>query len=506
MSSSELLNLVSHNGVMLTEEEILLSQIFDRREAAKRAAEAEALAERKMLVSSASSINRTSILRTAKIPAQQNADKGEGEDDKIKSSEVLGRQPDLNSSQSNGSEDAAETKVSTNSEEAPQKQRKRTAESLTVDSDAEGEAIRNDFAETVSTKEAPRKSSIALKKSRKATADADEDDDEEVIVDMDTLDATALYASGFLSHVDWEPSMSSQPMTHILRDFVMVPSGATGSPSTGNNTLVLQCSVPENPRRWSINLCPENHNRGTYVFLHFNPRYNKNRLILNNKQGMWGSGVGERMSREGGRNLGTTALLSKHIELMISIRETGFAVFANGKCCSFFPHRTDISKLKTLAVILNRTDDNGVLETITFHKVWWGHRDPALDPVPAALYTDSVADEVDAFIKRRDAEANASTSETTVSVGLTARMLQVTGLPVHHIDQEVLELEKLLFSIFEEYNPEDIHVDIGTDSGYVRLPSVDACLAALDSMQGVGFEASDGEQYFLDLTRFKKDF
>ena len=69
-----------------------------------------------------------------------------------------------------------------------------------------------------------------------------------------------------------------------------------------------------------------------------------------------------------------------------------------------------------------------------------------------------------------------------------------------------MELEKLLYEIFQDYTPEDIHVNLGTDSGYVRLPTVDACLDALDAMQGVGFEGDDGTEYFLDLSRFKKTF
>ncbi len=560
---------VSHNGKMLTHEEVGLSEIYERREAVKRAAEAEALAERKMLSHSTAALNRPSIITSSKMHTDKNIEEspnnseendgpisllGNGNEvttshsDTMLDNEPAGVLPDSEGGVyvDTKQEEISNGKKQQQTHQQSSSQYKKNDDNVDADDDMqvvgsaprstvrdediEGEAIRNDFADpSVSIGNARRmdhQSSTSGATLKKARITTEHDDDDEIIVDLDTLDARALYASGFLTHDEWDPSIATHNKVHILDNFGMVTSDSSDNNKNmkSSNTLVLQLEIPDKPKRWSVEICPSEHH-SSYKFLHFNPRYNKHEIIMNNKMGFWGAGRKVYMRKDTAgksQNRGTTALMSRQVELMISIRETGFAIFANGQCCAFFPHRSDLTKLSTLSAVLPRTDDNGVVETITFKKVWWGYRDPNKDEIPGSIYTPTIADEVEAFQEKlrqdhanetANGNANSGTGEGTAepassssNTSIVARTLEITGLPIHTIDKEILELEKLLYEIFQDYTPEDIHVNLGTDSGYVRLPTVDACLDALDAMQGVGFEGDDGTEYFLDLSRFKKTF
>ena len=526
-----------HLGKMLTEEEVLLSQVFERRAEVKRAADAETNTERKILSSSgtAAAINRPSIVSAAYI-AKSSASARGNDDDEYGGGGEAGQPESLLITSHPATLPTTGEGVAAAQDK--KKTKKRPAEEVADElasggggsgmESEDGEAIRNDFAyvEPVTTGQAKKTSTGVLKKMRRTSttntsgdACADEEDDE-VVVDMDTLDANALYASGYLSHETWDPELAATPKTHVLPNFGMISSDAaaqaqnrdTGAHAHKNNTLVLQVSIPDNANRWSVNICPEEHH-GAHVLLHFNPRYKPGKLVLNNKEGTWGHGTSVRIDKRSG-NRGTGALRSRDIEVLISIRDTGFAIFANKQSVAFFPHRSDISTLDTLAAVLCRTDDNGVLESVKFHKVWWGYRDPSLDEVPASVMTHMLVEQVEAFQEkiREDrrlaqsptAEERAANAKAIAAGSKTARMLQITGLPVHDNDVDTLELEKLLYAVFEEFLPEDVHVNLGTNSGYLVLPSVEACLNALDELQGVGFEGADGAEYFLDIKRFKK--
>ena len=143
--------------------------------------------------------------------------------------------------------------------------------------------------------------------------------------------------------------------------------------------------------------------------------------------------------------------MSSNIELMISVRENGFACFANGECCCFFPHRTDISKLERLACVLPRTDDNGVVETVVFHKVWWGFRDPALDTVPRGIM-DMHLEEIELF---QESRSKAQTEDSSCK-------LEVRGLPKYTESTEVMALERVVAAFFQPFAPTGCHIDAGT--------------------------------------------
>lgn len=511
-----------------TEAEILLTQIYERRDIARRVAFAEAQLERKLLGSMARALSQRSVITTTAAATQINSTVS-GSDSHDPST--------VKSAASALDEESADEQLESNSTyippqiNAPDQRNVKTRVGILpvfknreeLDSifgsrlssddedEKEGHVIEAGSKRQVDdnyTGSAGESSELGLKMhagpllKKKATGVTSVDDDEdEVIIDLDTLDSSALYADGFLSLEKWDPIMATVPKVHILKGFGMVTAGKRSGFATGdtrpNNTLVVQLTVPTNAKRWAINIGPENHKDGTFIFLHFNPRYNKSKLVLNNKAGTWGAGRSVSMKSnpaagKGVKNAG--ALIASTVELMISVRDTGFACFANGECCCFFPHRTDIRKLESLACILSRTDDNGVVENVVFQKVWWGFRDPVLDSVPQSIL-DVHAEEIALFIEK---QAETQTLDTSTK-------LEVSGLPTYTDPNEVMALEGVVMSVFQQFSPTECHVSAGTGRCYVQFPSLETCLEALDEMQGISID-ENGKIYDLEITRLTKMF
>ena len=155
-------------------------------------------------------------------------------------------------------------------------------------------------------------------------------------------------------------------------------------------TLALKLTIPNNSNSWSINICPAKDYHNNNIFLHFNPRYNKKHLIMNDKQGTWGEGKKKTFTDiHTSKNNG---ILAKEIDLIIQIRPDGFYIFANNIFNSFFYHRRDptttsinnssnsssnrfddeydVSKKCTdLKLIVNARDANGKVNDVILNKV-----------------------------------------------------------------------------------------------------------------------------------------
>jgi hypothetical protein len=517
--SAPLMKRYGHNIKNLTNSEILLAQVYERRDAARRASFAEAQAERKLLGSMSMVLSQRSVISTGKsiitptASSQDTASEKEAYiDEKVTPEETDVRKesgPDRDfASASATRKEAASHTLQLHSHKKGGYLETVFGTGARSDSDDEGEKHvvakrRTDINSAVKETEAPKKLERPVLKKRQLKDSQNADEDEgEVIIDMDTLDSTALYSEGFLSVEKWDPLFNTAPKTHILNGFGIVEEGKgvgmSSADARPNNTLVLQLSVPPNAKRWAVNIGPEHHNECAFIFLHFNPRYSKSQLVLNNKAGTWGAGRKVRFnssSKDGSGSKGAAALLSTNIELMISVRENGFACFANGECCCFFPHRTDISKLERLACVLPRTDDNGVVETVVFHKVWWGFRDPALDIVPRSII-DMHLEEIEMFLESR------SKSQTEDS----SCKLEVTGLPKYTEPTEVMALERVVATFFQPFAPTGCHIDAGTGKCYLQFATLETCLEALDEMGGGVTIEENGKPYDLEISRLSKKF
>jgi hypothetical protein len=65
-----------------------------------------------------------------------------------------------------------------------------------------------------------------------------------------------------------------------------------------------------------------------------------------------------------------------YMDVVIQIRKEGFLITMSNNVELFFPHRRDISVYRDLCLVFPGADDMGAAETVTFHKIWWGHSDP----------------------------------------------------------------------------------------------------------------------------------
>lgn len=128
--------------------------------------------------------------------------------------------------------------------------------------------------------------------------------------------------------VEWDSSVVAEPFDIKLPKF-----------SEGNDTLLMQLKVPKQSASWSINITPRQNSYGFDILLHFNVRYRKNKLVLNDRQGTWGIQIDHPLQESSKRE----PLRAPSLILVFVILPEGFAVFCNDIYRSFFPHRRDPS-------------------------------------------------------------------------------------------------------------------------------------------------------------------
>lgn len=248
---------------------------------------------------------------------------------------------------------------------------------------------------------------------------------------------------GLLTHFDWSPSLSNnEPISFKLNDFKI--STSITDENNGNQTIAMKLSVDPTKGRWSVNLSPDEHRDYADIMLHFNPRYGKNEtLVMNDLQGTWGRPVK--------RSLIPNARQNSMI-LIIQIRAEGFYSFVNGVYFSFFAHRRDISTMQTLTLQVPALDGMGVPENLTLHKLWWGYLDEKVLPSVPKIPDDVVKSAYD---------------------NLWLRTVCVDGLPPETDPNEVYELEKALYALFNDYVPEAVSIVDGKGRAYVRIQSAE---------------------------------
>jgi hypothetical protein len=279
--------------------------------------------------------------------------------------------------------------------------------------------------------------------------------------------------SGLLSNSDWDPAKDPTNKEYILNNFGY----------NTNNTMAMKLTLPSGTKRWSFNICPINHCDSTNILLHFNPRYGqKKELIMNDKQGTWGKASRQPLSSLSGSSGGHSGLQSNSIELVVSIKEEGFAIFVNGTFCVFYEHRRRPDICSSLRLTLPAIDDNGNPERAVFHKIWWGEKQPSLE-VPASIL---------AGLQGKTIGTNPSGLKTVM----------VSGLPGLYDLKELHWLEELLLVLFGDFSPEFVNiVPGGKGMAYVKLESVDQVEAAINSLDGSNIE-EQGKPYTLNLSKY----
>lgn len=141
----------------------------------------------------------------------------------------------------------------------------------------------------------------------------------------------AFSRSGLLFDGSWNSVEKPTDQHFLLREF--------NSPLQ-YQTLALRLSVPKNAGGWALNITPEEDLSLSDIYLHFNPRYKKGFIMLNDRQGTWGSPIKTQM--DDGNHLRSTAIKASKMDLIVQVRREGFAVFINGVFTLFFMHRRDL--------------------------------------------------------------------------------------------------------------------------------------------------------------------
>jgi hypothetical protein len=159
-------------------------------------------------------------------------------------------------------------------------------------------------------------------------------------------------------------------------------------------TLMIKITTPARSSGWAINICPFDDNHFSDIYFHFNPRFQKSVLIMNDKQGVWGMQDKRRLDVSSKLD----AIISSSVVLIIQITSKGFIVYANGQIVDYFPHRREIEMIDSkqdkttggnlfsalaafaasantekkrgkLRLIVNPRDGNGNQQEMIIHKV-----------------------------------------------------------------------------------------------------------------------------------------
>mmetsp|Transcript_8924 Transcript_8924/g.13403 ORF Transcript_8924/g.13403 Transcript_8924/m.13403 type:complete len:478 (-) Transcript_8924:84-1517(-) len=457
------LSLSNHNGRQLTEAEVKLVEFFDNRSREKHEARQAQIRQQKHLAQSVNYvIEESSRLR-------EPVDAPKGNDVAQRKVEPASTAPE------NSSATSIQRKVDSPPEDDISKIKRRRLEEHGNNKKADSRVVRSEdttvnnadsSSNIVPTKVASRaRYNITQKESYKEVA-------------TDELDGDMFPSMGLLLTEDWNPqkvhSSGGTAKEFLLDDFSVLK----------NQTLAFKITVPSSSRRWSINIGPEemlnrtgsgdNDNelcshllpgQWSEVYFHFNPRYeSRRREILQNdmSRGLWG--LIDRRSFAAFNVLPTGTFT-----LVIQIRADGFYTSVNGMFLTFFAHRRDrdMSEHRRLALQLGLADDKGTPESVIFHKVWWGRRDPKTT--------------VD-FIGFTAAAKDSTIDEDQ------ARSLFVGGLPKSDTAED---LEELLWDIFGEYDMEIINIIPSRGYAFLKMSTVANALDAIASCNGYSVENID---------------
>eukprot|EP01039_Chlorochromonas_danica_P011588 gene11589-12981_t len=299
--------------------------------------------------------------------------------------------------------------------------------------------------------------------SKRKKVEEESDSDSEVVVDLRPFSAL-----GMLHESIWKSSDAENPLLLFLRGYDC---------ASGSNTLALEYTAALDSSGWSLNLTSSTDEDNMDVFFHFNPRYSKSSLIMNDRQGTWGDAEKKRLHSGDG-------LWSSQVRLIIQFRLEGFLLFANDKFAAFFPHRRELGGVADFRLVFSTEDDNGHRHEVTVSKVWWGRMD---------FHREILSPSVRATMERAVAEP-----PRCVTNPYPPRTVIISNLSMSD-DLEYLQgMEYTLFDLFNEFKPESVAMVRGKGKAFCRLPSPEDVPGAIKSFQGVQLETPDGV-YTLEL-------
>jgi hypothetical protein len=138
--------------------------------------------------------------------------------------------------------------------------------------------------------------SKAIAKSQKILDLDDIDDSAGTFIDPDTLFSPA----GLIFQDVWNSRQSTAvDLNLLLPNFSLYST----SSSSGNQTLALQMLIPDGSIGWSLSICPasldpSDETHLTDALFHFNPRYNKQLLVMTDRLGSWGTEVRRSLGKD----------------------------------------------------------------------------------------------------------------------------------------------------------------------------------------------------------------
>mmetsp|Transcript_13651 Transcript_13651/g.12363 ORF Transcript_13651/g.12363 Transcript_13651/m.12363 type:complete len:308 (-) Transcript_13651:1272-2195(-) len=275
----------------------------------------------------------------------------------------------------------------------------------------------------------------------------------------------------------WHAITSINPLELRLKHF--------GFSSDYSNMLIMKLDIPVNCKRWSMNIEPVNHLHHQNIFFHFNPRYfKKNEIVINDKQGTWGrvekAHLDDRLQTRG------------EVCLLFIIRVEAIHVFTVGpgikNIVASFVHRRSLININELSLTFPAYDDNGKPEDVTVRKVWWGRSEMLENEyfIPPHL-----VDKLTRIYDNYSSDLNLPMYRT----------LAVVGLPVHRENEDIMDLEGLLYSLFDGFEPENVNIIGSLGKGFVRLKSVEYVDEAIASKHNTMITGENNENYTLSVNK-----
>ncbi|KDO23348.1 hypothetical protein SPRG_11661 [Saprolegnia parasitica CBS 223.65] len=176
-----------------------------------------------------------------------------------------------------------------------------------------------------------------------------------------------------------------------------------------NNTLVVNGTIPSSSCRFVLNLATTD---GTIV-CHLNPRKMRGGQILLNSfvEGRWGTAhIVQRCPLIFG------SPTPFRFMLRITITPSGFALFVDEVFVDEFKHQIPLREGDDLVLNVPTKDEYGNPEVVVLHNVWWGHTDMAATPArPPPRYNMPGPDmrmphnnQFDVYVGNLPSEANRS--------------------------------------------------------------------------------------------------
>lgn len=181
--------------------------------------------------------------------------------------------------------------------------------------------------ETVTEVKAPVVPSRKIGKKASIFATTVEEDEVEEVNDNPF---TVFSKPGLLFDGVWNSKLDPVDQVFTLSDF--------NTSDSSKQTIAVRITVPKGSVGWALNITPVEDLALSDIYVHFNPRYNKGFIMLNDRKGTWGAPLR--------RKLGSTStvepIMSTNIDLIIHITPYGFLFFVNNVYLYCFSHRRDI--------------------------------------------------------------------------------------------------------------------------------------------------------------------